>query len=795
MGPRKRRSSTFERHAAVDKEPAVAQTRRRLTLKSPAPAAAAAAAAAQTPGRLTLNPPAPPSGRLMLKPPQAPEQAGERPRPPKKGGKALKPAVKKASKKASQRIKQPSQQPEQSPHSIDESLHTSRTFHSSMPPPPPPVPCSLFSSQQSSSALFLRARAQKAVDLVPDTPSRTSIASFRHNLLEEDNDSDGAGPETQFSNTQTYFNNQQPQIRRHSSESLFVGVEGEPNKRWTQARKEISRRKDVFGEDDETPKDIDISQSQPTAGQQSHGSTITKKKGKANSIYLASEDELESPGRVAFKYKLAIRSFWEKDNQSSTIRSQTFRDYTVDGSNDIFIRTIHKQQKDLAAKWAMERGHACFRVSVQAIPYYEKLTGPNRRSTTVETQYDWSSVEEELREWQKEGKKGLQVDLIYHWARNNTGEIPTEGKAAEKKPGTTISGTPRGSTHIPTNRLLNSEEPWRQKQREIHNRWACKSSICSNTGHYCYLHKGEHIPFLPRQSKMWAVAILRDTTGRMSNDEPPASLLIELQQTQKKEARKEKRRHTTKTPTQPITTPTYPTIGGQFGQPPPLYPYGYGFQPLISGPQSLRDTRTSDLIKELRSRDVDPFETTTRPPHSISRSVTAISGLSSYRNSSPVEGELAEFVGWLSKKHPEYIIGYEEAKDELMDQGYTIDIIQAWKNDEHEEQWRKLGIRPGIGRQFARNVGKWGRERQVQTTPHVGGLGRTLPLSPPRQPLASRPQQTSYKQGHIIPSVETKAYEDETQDDDPDTYDLYDGANLSDPDCFTETQLETQAET
>ncbi|KAK3176135.1 hypothetical protein OEA41_008219 [Lepraria neglecta] len=656
---------------------------------------------------------------------------------------------------------------------------------------------------QSSSALFLRARAQKAIDLVPDTPSRTSITSFRHDLLDEDDDSDGAGPETQLSNTQTYFDTQQPQIRRHSSESLFVGVEGESNKRWTQARKEISRREDVFGESEETPKDVDNSQS--TAGQQSHGSTTNQKKGKANSIHLDSEDELESPGRVAFKYKLAVRSFWEKDIQSSIIRSQTFRDYTVDGSNDILIRTMHNQQKEFAAKWAIERGHACFRVSVQATPFYEKLTGPNRRSTTAETQQDWYSVEDELREWQKDGKKGLQVDLIYHWARNSTGEIPVVGKAAEKKPGTIVSGTARGSTHIPTNRLLgemdetNAGEPWRQKQQEIHNRWACKSSICSNTGHYCYLHKGEHIPFLPRQSKMWAVAILRDTTGRISDDEPPASLLVELQQTQKKEARKEKRRHTTETPTQPTTTPAYPTIGGQFGQPPPLYPYGYsfqpGFQPLISGPQSLRDTRTSDLIKELRSRDVDPTETTTRPPHSISRSVTATPGLSSYRNSSPVEGELAEFVGWLSKKHPEYIKAYEEAKDELMDQGYTTDIIQAWKNDEHEEQWRKLGIKPGIGRQLARNVSKWGRERQVQTTLHVGGLGRTLPLSPSRQRLASRPQQTSYKQGHIIPSVETKAYEDETQDDDPDIYDLYGGANLSDSDCFAETQLETQAKT
>ena len=116
-------------------------------------------------------------------------------------------------------------------------------------------------------------------------------------------------------------------------------------------------REDVFAEGEETAKDIHLLQSQPTAGQQTHGSTINKKKGKANSRHLRGEDELESQVRVAFKYKLAVRSFWEKDIQSSIIRSQTFRDYTIDGSNDILIRTLHSQQKDLAAKWAMERNY------------------------------------------------------------------------------------------------------------------------------------------------------------------------------------------------------------------------------------------------------------------------------------------------------------------------------------------------------------------------------------------------------------------------------------------------------
>ena len=57
------------------------------------------------------------------------------------------------------------------------------------------------------------------------------------------------------------------------------------------------------------------------------------------------------------------------------------------------------------------------------------------------------------------------MDFIYYWARNSTREISIVSKVAEKKPGTTVLGTVRGSIYILTNRLLreidetNIEEP------------------------------------------------------------------------------------------------------------------------------------------------------------------------------------------------------------------------------------------------------------------------------------------------------------------------------------------------
>jgi hypothetical protein len=81
--------------------------------------------------------------------------------------------------------------------------------------------------------------------------------------------------------------------------------------------------------------------------------------------------------------------------------------------------------------------------------------------------------------------------------------------------------------------------------------------------------------------------------------------------------------------------------------------------------------RTSDSIEELHARGATG--TTTRRPHSISRSVTVTPGLPSYRNNSPVEGELAEFIGWLCARHPEFTEAYKKAPDTLMEEGYTTD--------------------------------------------------------------------------------------------------------------------------
>jgi hypothetical protein len=61
------------------------------------------------------------------------------------------------------------------------------------------------------------------------------------------------------------FDTPQPQFGRCSTESLFIGVDGEPNRRLTQARKDVSRREGFHNDSEEgeeggeTSEDIDIS--------------------------------------------------------------------------------------------------------------------------------------------------------------------------------------------------------------------------------------------------------------------------------------------------------------------------------------------------------------------------------------------------------------------------------------------------------------------------------------------------------------------------------------------------------
>jgi len=70
-----------------------------------------------------------------------------------------------------------------------------------------------------------------------------------------------------------------------------------------------------------------------------------------------------------------------------------------------------------------------------------------------------------------------------------------------------------------------------------------------------------------------------------------------------------------------------------------------------------------------------------------------------------VEGSLPEFIEWMKELKPKYTKDFDNARDVLIDRGYTTDIIQQWKGD--DDKWGKLlPGKTGIRLQLARHVGK-----------------------------------------------------------------------------------------
>jgi hypothetical protein len=200
--------------------------------------------------------------------------------------------------------------------------------------------------------------------------------------------------------------------------------------------------------------------------------------------------------------------------------------------------------------------------------------------------------------------------------------------------------------------MTNTEGPWRQKQQEIHSRWACKSSIriratiaiCIRASIYHSFRFFQRCGHL-LSSKIYQVELLdsysrlrgmRLVERRGSVLPKHLHLLILLQEGNLNRYRRRS------------------SI--------PIYLAASLSTRLFTRP-SVTDVRTlsSDLNGELDSRDIDAAGITTRGPRSVSRSVTVIPGLPSHRNSSPVEGELAEIFRWLCARYSESIDVYKNS--------------------------------------------------------------------------------------------------------------------------------------
>lgn len=141
--------------------------------------------------------------------------------------------------------------------------------------------------------------------------------------------------------------------------------------------------------------------------------------------------------------------------------------------------------------------------------------------------------------------------------------------------------------------------------------------------------------------------------------------------------------------------------------------------------------------------------------------------------SSPVEGDLVDYIEWLKRRKPLYLDDLDDALNKLLDGGFSTELIQDWKGHD-DENWKTLHIKPGIGAQIARYISQWGRERQgiipsarvsialpTRTSPRRLRVSSRHPVGaskPPRNRSPIRPS-VPYKSGTVLTSVERESGE------------------------------------
>ena len=184
----------------------------------------------------------------------------------------------------------------------------------------------------------------------------------------------------------------------------------------------------------------------------------------------------------------------------------------------------------MAAQHAIRRDHSRHLVSVLAAPSHVKLPNSKQQGALVQNSTQWGRVFLTMQWWSENEFVQLKVDLIYHFARNTTGELTPVSKGGQpiSKPLVTGSTIIIQSSHIPaTDQLLQREVAHtarlgRAEHETLLAKWSCGSYACPNRGFYCYVDKldGKHLNLDTITAKLLNTLINTDPSDRLPDNEP-----------------------------------------------------------------------------------------------------------------------------------------------------------------------------------------------------------------------------------------------------------------------------------
>ena len=144
---------------------------------------------------------------------------------------------------------------------------------------------------------------------------------------------------------------------------------------------------------------------------------------------------------------------------------------------------------------------------MKATPYFHRMPKTSQRASDVtEGSRKWYAIEQELQEFDKYGRTGLTVDLLYRFEKQANSNPPISTIPSSSA----ASGSIRSSSHVVASNPTQALQQVREKSNlyklnqiidDIFKTWRYTDRRCINFQKYCYPKSNEHYILTSKEAR------------------------------------------------------------------------------------------------------------------------------------------------------------------------------------------------------------------------------------------------------------------------------------------------------
>ncbi|KAL8738313.1 MAG: hypothetical protein Q9190_008020 [Brigantiaea leucoxantha] len=438
----------------------------------------------------------------------------------------------------------------------------------------------------------------------------------------------------------------------------------------------------------------------------------------------------------------SYKDFWKVQYSDSD-----GKDDDDNNESELQLYDAHRKAESWASEFARPKDWPFHLTSIQAFPIHNKLRKEDKWPINLGLSVyaalrKWKDVIQRLKDFNIDGKNDLQLQLnfTYHRRKDQTIPPPVVPTSSATKSEPALTQTER---IVALEREKSAKEGYiKELADNLAQRLECKEIHCKSGGRWCYVdsHKAHH-KVESLQIRQWA--IIEDSHSGVYNEEnPPSWIKTALLRT-----KRSKKSNTLAEQPHPPPPPPYPY---QLSYPPFMQPYpafSQWHQPAQPSLPTISNASEQELQKELAKRQ-------RRQKHRKTRAEPI-----EEPRSSPVKGDLEEYIEFLKATRPAHIHHLDDAFIKLSDAAITTEQIQSFKSNDKRAILQELGIPVGIALSLIDNVSRWGKQKSAIKR-DVYSYSEPFVPSTPLQRLTYKPEEQGKEGDHIYISSEEDDFSD-----------------------------------